>query len=53
MVTNKAIYIIAVPTVFNNLFGFVSRLKRRNSLEQVFGMTVSKYGLEFVIHLEK
>lgn len=53
LVTNRTIYNLSVPSLFNSLFNkIVSRINRKTSLKNVVGVTVSRYGLEFVIHVE-
>jgi serum/glucocorticoid-regulated kinase 2 len=54
LVTTKAIYNIAKPNIITNFFsllGSASRMKRRIGFENVFGMTVSRYGYEFILHV--
>lgn len=53
LVSSRGIYNIAKPNLLNNIFSLIvnSRLKRRIGLESVFGMTVSRYGYEFIIHV--
>lgn len=52
LVTNRTIYNLSVPSLFNSLFNkIVSRINRKTSLKNVVGVTASRYGLEFVIHV--
>jgi serum/glucocorticoid-regulated kinase 2 len=40
-----------IITNFFSLLGSASRMKRRIGFENVFGMTVSRYGYEFILHV--
>lgn len=53
LVSNRAVYNIAKPNLLNNIFALLvnNRLRRRIGLESVFGMTVSRYGYEFILHV--
>jgi serum/glucocorticoid-regulated kinase 2 len=50
VVTNKAVYNFA-PKGF--IYLFKSRLRRRITYDSITGLTVSRYGSEFVIHIKK
>jgi serum/glucocorticoid-regulated kinase 2 len=54
MITSKGVYNIAKPNLLNNIFSLLvvtPRLRRRIGFENVFGMTVSRYGYEFIVHV--
>lgn len=50
LLTNKNLYNILPSDTFLGLF---SRIKRKISYNNVIGMTVSRFGSEFVVHVEK
>jgi len=54
VITNFNIFNLKVPDVFNNFIGklFSSvKMRRKIPLQKVGGITVSRYGFEFVIHV--
>lgn len=54
LVTNKAVYNVAKANLLNNIISLLvsaTRLKRKIGYEDVYGMTVSRYGYEFIIHV--
>ncbi len=54
LITDRAIYNLSKPNLLKNLFSYIapsSRIKRRIGLENMFGMTVNRYGSEFIIHV--
>lgn len=50
MLTNKNLYNI-LPT--ESFLGLFSRIRRKISYSNVIAMTVSRFGSEFVVHVEK
>lgn len=52
-VTDRAVYNITPAKFLNKLISIVAsvRIKRRIPLNKIFGMTLSRFGTQFIIHV--